>query len=303
VASIRAPIGVLAAVLGLAACGDGTEPAAADALDDDAVTIGSFDFPESVLLAELYSQTLESNGIPVIRAFGLGPREFVGPALDAGLIELIPEYAGTAVAYFSAGDVAPSADPLEAHRELTDVVDGTTITALDASPAQNTNTFVVTADTARRYGLTALSDLAAAAPELVLGGPPECPTRPLCEQGLRDVYGASFADFVALDSGGPVTHQALDGGGVDVALLFRTDPQLGDYVELTDDLHLQPAENVTPLARVEVIERWGADVSGPVDAVSRALDTEALRELNAATAQSDDVASVAAAWLRSRGLT
>jgi osmoprotectant transport system substrate-binding protein len=301
VASIRAAIG-LAALLGLVACGDGTEPTSRDALGDEAVTIGSFDFPESVLLAELYSQALESNGVPVIRAFGLGPREFVGPALRAGLIELVPEYAGTAVGYFSAGDVAPSADPGETHRALADIVDDTTITALEASPAQNPNTFVVTADTARRYELSTLSDLAAAAPELVLGGPPECPTRPLCAPGLRDVYGASFADFVALDTGGPVTRQALDSGGVDVALLFRTDPQVDDYVELTDDRHLQPAENVTPLTRVEVIERWGTDVSAPLDAVSRRLDTDALRELNAAAAGSDDVPAVAAAWLRSRGL-
>ena len=143
--SIRAAIGVGAALLALTACGGDTEPVASDALDDEAITIGSFDFPESVLLAELYSQALEGNGIPVIRAFGLGPREFVGPALDAGLIELVPEYAGTAVAYFSAGDVAPSADPSEAHRELADVVDGTPITALDSSSAQNPNTFVVTA--------------------------------------------------------------------------------------------------------------------------------------------------------------
>ena len=112
------------------------------------------------------------------------------------------------------------------------MVEGTTIAALGSSPAQNSNTFVVTADTARRFGLTTLSDLAAAAPELVLGGPPECPTRPLCQQGLRDVYSASFADFVALDAGGPVTRQALDSGGVDVALLFGTDPRLDDYVEL-----------------------------------------------------------------------
>jgi osmoprotectant transport system substrate-binding protein len=303
VTSIRAAIGACAALLGLAACGDDARPEAADALDDQAVTVGSFAFPESVLLAELYSQALEDNGIPVIRAFALGPREFVGPALRAGLIELVPEYAGTAVGYFSAGDVAPSADPVATHRALTDVVDGTAITALAASPAQNPNTFVVTADTARRHGLTALSDLAAAAPELVLGGPPECPTRPLCERGLRDVYGASFADFVALDAGGAVTRQALDNGGVDVALLFRTDPRLGDYVELTDDLHLQPAENVTPVARVEVLDRWGADVSAPLDAVSGELDTDALRQLNAAIASGDDVVSVATAWLRSRGLT
>ena len=99
-----------------------------------------------------------------------------------------------------------------------------------------------------------------------------------------------------------MTHQALDSGGVDVALMFRTDPQLTDYVELTDDRHLQPAENVTPLARVEVVDKWGTDVSASLDAVSRELDTDSLRELNAATAH-DDAASVAAAWLRSRGLT
>jgi osmoprotectant transport system substrate-binding protein len=297
---------VSAALLGMAACGDDSDRAASNALGDEAITVGSFAFPESVLLAELYSQALEGRGIPVVRAFGLGPREFVGPALRAGLIELVPEYAGTAVGYLSAGDVSPSADPAETHRELTDVVDGTNITALDSAPAENSNTFVVTPDTSRRYGLAALSDLAAVAPELVLGGPPECPTRSLCQQGLRDVYGATFGAFVALDAGGPVTRQALDSGSVDVALLFGTDPELADYVELTDDLHLQPAENVTPLVRAEVIERWGEEITAAIDDVSRELDTDALRQLNAAdaaTAGSDDVASIVAAWLRSRGLT
>jgi osmoprotectant transport system substrate-binding protein len=124
----------------------------------------------------------------------------------------------------------------------------------------------------------------------------------LCQRGLHDVYGASFADFVALDAGGPVTRQALDSGGVDVALLFRTDPRLDDYVELIDDRHLQPAENVTPLARVEVIDRWGTAVTAAVDDVSGELDTETLRQLNAAASADDDIAAIAAAWLRSRGL-
>jgi osmoprotectant transport system substrate-binding protein len=306
VTTIRAAIGIAAVLLAVTACRDETTPAAQDALSDDAVTVGSFAFPESVLLAELYSQALEDNGIRVVRAFDLGPREFVGPALREGLIELVPEYAGTAVGYFSAGAVTPSAAPQEAHRQLTDVVDGTTITALDSAPAQNANTFVITDDTARRYDLHDLSDVAAVAPELVLGGPAECATRPLCQAGLRDVYKASFADFVALDTGGPVTHQALRSGGVDIALLFSTDPELTDYVELTDDLHLQPAENVTPLVRAEVVERWGADIIEPIDAVSHDLDTPTLRQLNATDATtpgSDDVAAIAASWLRTEGLT
>ena len=305
--TIRPAIIVSAAVLSMAACaGDRGGTAARDALSDDAITVGSFDFPESVLLAELYSQALEEHGFRVERAFGLGPREFVGPALHAGLIEFVPEYGGTSVAYFSAGDVTPSADTASNHSELEGVVAETSITPLDPAPAQNANTFVVSVETARQYGLTKLSDLATVAPELVLGGPAECATRPLCQVGLRDVYGLEFADFVALEAGGPVTHRALSEGFVDVALLFSTDPQLVDYVELTDDRHLQPAENIVPLVRTEIVERWGANVVAAINAVSRELDTESLRQLNtidAATPGTADVAAIAARWLQTKGLT
>jgi osmoprotectant transport system substrate-binding protein len=295
------------ALITLAACAD-EDPrvAPADVLGDNAITVGSFDFPESVLLAELYSQALENRGFAVQRALGLGPREFVGPALHAGLIELVPEYGGTAVNFFSAGAVSPSAEPTANHRALERAVAGTSIAVLDGAPAQNANAFVVTPDTARRYGLATLSDLADVAPELVLGGPPECATRELCQVGLHDVYGLTFADFVALDAGGPVTHQALGEGAVDVALLFRTDPQLVDYVELTDDRHLQPAENVTPLVHTAVVDRFGGDVVAAIDAVSHELDTDALRQLNtvdATTAGGDDVAAIVADWLQEQGLT
>ena len=85
---------------------------------------------------------------------------------------------------------------------------------------------------------------------------------------LREVYGLEFADFVALEAGGPVTHQALRDGHVDVALLFSTDPELVAYVELTDDRHLQPAENVTPLVRTEILDRWGGEVGPVINVVS-----------------------------------
>ena len=67
-ATIRGAIGVSAALLSMAACGGDTDPVARDALGDETITVGSFAFSESVLLAELYSQALENNGIPVIRA-------------------------------------------------------------------------------------------------------------------------------------------------------------------------------------------------------------------------------------------
>ena len=300
----RFPEVVIAAVLVvLAACATGdNESAPPTALDDDAITVGSFDFAESVLLAEIYSQALESAGIPVERAFALGPREFVAPAMRAGLIELVPEYAGTALGYLSLGSVAPSADQATTHGELAGVLAEANITALSPAPAQNANTFVVTRETAERHDLRRLSDLVPIADRLKLGGPAECETRPLCALGLRERYGLGFAEFVSLDAGGPVTHQALHNGDVDVALLFTTDPRLDDYVELVDDRALQPAENITPVVRTEVLDRWGPAVTEAIDAVSGELDTETLRQLNAADAEepgSDDVAAVAKDWLQS----
>lgn len=302
------PVIVVGAALALLAACSGADGADAprSVPGDDAITVGSFNFPESVLLAEVYSQALEDGGFRVERAYGLGPREFVGPAIRLGLIELVPEYAGSAVGYYSAGATSPSADVAANRRTLAQVLEATGLVALEPSPAQNANTFVVTAQTARRYGLRTLSDLAAVAPDLVLGGPAECATRRLCQLGLHDVYGLTFAGFVTLDAGGPVTHQALRNGDVDVALLFGTDPGLLDFVALVDDRHLQPAENITPLIRAEVIEHFGGEVVAVLAAVSRRLHTDSLRRLNgadAATPGPDDVAAIIADWLRDEAAT
>src|SRR5262249_51526552 len=111
--------------------------------------------------------------------------------------------------------------------------------------AQDGNAIVVTAATAARYRLRTISDLAAVAPRLVFGGPPECPERPYCLPGLRRAYGLRFSEFVPLDAGGPLTRQALLAGDIDVALLFTTDPTIvaGHLVVLADNRRLQPAEN------------------------------------------------------------
>ena len=121
----------------------------------------------------------------------------------------------------------------------------------------------------------------------------------LCLAGLVDVYGLRFDEFVALDVGGPLTHQALLDGVVDVALLFTTDPLIGtaDIVELTDDRGLQPAENITPLVRVEIVDRWGQALVDVIDAASAELTTSAVRELHDAAAAPDaDIGTVVAAW-------
>ena len=114
------------------------------------------------------------------RAFGLGPREFVGPALAAGLVELVPEYAGTAAEFHSLGTAEPSGDVATTQTELARALEGRDIVALAPAPAQDANTFVVTRETAQRLNVSELSDLAAVAGDLAFGGPAECPTRQHC---------------------------------------------------------------------------------------------------------------------------
>lgn len=293
-------ITLLGVVAALTACG-GSDQARLPAvrLDDDVITVGSFDFAESSVVAEVYSQGLEAAGYSVHREFGLGPREFVGSALATGLIEFVPEYAGTAAEFYSLGRAEPTDDAAQTHAELVRALDGTPVVALDAAPAQDANTFVVTNSTATRLNLSKLSDLQSVAGRLTFGGPPECVTRVLCLAGLSATYGLEFRGVVTVDAGGPLTHNALEEGLVDVALLFTTDPAIADngFVELVDDRGMQPAESITPLIRTELVDRLGPDVVSVINSVSARLTTDSVRDLNGAVGRADgDVALVAAAW-------
>ena len=288
------------------ACSQGDDDNAVVAAPEDGViVVGAFGFAESTLLAEVYSQVLEAGDHEVERAYNLGPRELVVPALETGLVEFVPEYAGTALSFLSLGEALPTRDSEATRAALERVLEGGPLVALASAPAQNANTFVVRREVAEREGLRTLSDLAAAAPGLTFGGPPECATRPLCLEGLERVYGVEFGTVLRLDAGGPVTHQALRLGQIDVALLFTTDPAVDDaaYVELADDRGLQPAENVTPLARRDVVDTIGPDLIERIDAVSLALTTAELRELNARAAEAgSDLAGIARAWIEEQGL-
>jgi osmoprotectant transport system substrate-binding protein len=287
------------------ACGHEDRPTVpSSALDDDAVTIGSFNFAESALLSELYAQALEGQGLEVERAGQVGPREIVAPALVRGLLEFVPEYAGTALTFLSLGESQPTADPETTHEALSRSAAERGLVALAPSPAQDANAFVVTRATAVRLGIERLSDLAPLAGDLTFGGPPECSSRPLCLEGLRDLYGIEFGTVLDLDPAGPRTREALQDGAIDVALMFTTAATIDadDLVVLADDRGLQPAENVTPLVRQEVVDRWGQDLVDTVDAVSERLSTDDLRRLNTML-DGRTPAEVAAEWLKEQGLT
>ncbi len=274
------------------------------ALGDRAVTVASFDFPESDVLARLYAGAIRAVGIPVRLVASVGPREIVEPALHGGLVELVPEYAGTAVQFVSAGDLPASSDPATTHRSLVEALRGTPVVALPHARAQDANTLVVTSETARRYGLRRVSDLVPVASGMVVGGPAECPQRPLCLPGYRQAYGLRFGAFVSLDVGGPLTVQALVSHEIDVGLLFTSDPAIAQrgLVELRDDRGLQPAENVTPLIRAETLGRFGARIRDAINGVSARLATADLIGLNVRLLAGVSPSTVAADWLAQEGL-
>jgi osmoprotectant transport system substrate-binding protein len=155
------------------------------------ITVGSTNFGEQEIVAELYAQVLESAGADVERKFKLGNREVVAPALEDGEIDIYPEYVGTYTLYLD-GDATVPSDVDEAVEQLTELAAAKGVVLGEPAPAQDTNGFVVTMATAEKYDLSTVSDLAGVEDELVLGGPPECPDRPFCAIGLRDTYGLNI---------------------------------------------------------------------------------------------------------------
>jgi osmoprotectant transport system substrate-binding protein len=256
-------------VLLLAACGGGgesegagdgseatggSEAAAEEEIERGEVIVGSTNFAEQELVAEMYSQVLADAGYTVTKRFQLGSREVVFPALQGGEIDVTPEYIGTLLEFINGGAGEATSDVDETLGLLTDQLpDG--VTMLEPSEAQDSNALAVTQATADELSLSAVSDLEGQAGDLVLGGPPECPQRPLCLPGYEETYGLAFSNFQALDAGGPLTTEALNSGDIDVGLVFSTQGAIvaNDWVVLEDDQGLQPAENITPAVREEIL--------------------------------------------------
>jgi osmoprotectant transport system substrate-binding protein len=298
----------VALCLACAACtASGSPPASSPAAGSGnaAITVGSFDFPESELLAYLYAGALSARGYPVRVLPDLGARELVDPALMTGLIQLVPEYTGSALEFVSLGRVRATADVASTARALARWMGERGVIVARPAAAQDNNAIVVTAATAARYRLHTVSGLAAVAPGLIFGGPPECPERAYCLPGLRRTYGLRFRAFVGLDAGGQLTRQALLAGDIAAALLFTTDPTIRSQhlVVLADNRGLQPAENVVPVLRRATAARYGPGLVAALNAVSARLSTAALTALDAQV-ELDGRAprAVAERWLRDQGL-
>jgi osmoprotectant transport system substrate-binding protein len=153
------------------------------------IVIGSSNFNEQELVAEMVAQVLEARGVTVERKFKLGAREVVAPALENGDIDAYVEYVGSYLTFLKG---EPTSDLDETMTALRAALEPKGLTALEPAPAEDKNAFVVTKATADEFSLVKISDLASITGDFVFGGPPECPERPLCIGGLESVYGLTF---------------------------------------------------------------------------------------------------------------
>jgi osmoprotectant transport system substrate-binding protein len=310
--SARTPVRTLAlaaAGLMLAACGSDSDPLSAEESDSassagggsGSVTIGSANFYESSLLAEIYAGALTAKGVDVDTKLNIGAREVYLKAMEPGdeSIDIIPEYTGVLRDYYKPGQKGTDAE--EVYKELTASLPDY-VTALDPSAAEDKDAVVVTQDTADKYSLTSIGDLADVAGDLTLGGPPEFKTRFTGVPGLKQVYGVQFGDFRELDAGGPLTLRALVNGQIDAGNIFTTDPNIEaeDLVALEDPESLFAAQNVVPLVRTDALTD---DIKTTLNKVSAALDTDKLVALNAEVViDKKDPADVAQEFLSDNGL-
>jgi osmoprotectant transport system substrate-binding protein len=258
-------------------------------------------FAENQIVAEMYAQILEDAGFKVERQLDIDSREISQPSLEKGEIHVKPEYLASLLLYYKK-DATETTDPEKISEELSPLLEDKGIELLDFSAAVDTNGLVVRKATADEHKLVKTSDLAPVAKDLVLGGPPECPTRPFCIPGLKETYGLEFKEFKPLDVGGPLTVTALEGDQIDVAVLFTSSGVIPkkNFVLLEDDKNLQAADNIVPVVNAEVLTD---EVRTLLNKVSEALTTENITALNARVeVDKEDPAAVAKEFLTDEDL-
>ncbi|MET9069510.1 ABC transporter substrate-binding protein [Streptosporangium sandarakinum] len=297
---------VLSAALTLTACGGGdpltsasASPAATGSGSGSGsgggkAVVGSFDFPESVLLASIYAQALEAKGVTVEEKPNIGSREIVYDQVKSGGLTVLPEYNGALLAFIDPKTTAASKD--EVNDELKAKLPAE-VEILDSAAAEDKDSLTVTKESATKYKLTTIEDLAKISKQNAVGGPPEFKKRR--EAQFKDVYGLEFKEWKPT---GATTADAVKSGTVLTGNVFTTDPKivLNDLVPLEDPKNVFSAQNVTPLVNKAAANDT---VRTTLNAISAKLDTQTLVDMMKRVAvDKDDAAVVAKDWLTKNGL-
>lgn len=262
-----------------------------------AISVGSGNFPESEILANMYSQVLKKAGYSVTDKFDVGSREAYIKAMQHNEVDVVPEYIGSLTEYLNTLQNGPDAavtspqatgDPEKTFANLKTLLakeDGLSVTPY-AKNATDQNSFAVTKATADKYGLSKMSDLGK--PEvqnqLVLGAGADCEKRPFCLAGLEKTYNVKFKESGGKyrkfeNPGDSNTLSALQDGTIDLGLVFTSDGSVDDkgLIRLDDDKLLQPSDNICTLARTSKVD---ATALGLIDKVNQTVTTDDLKKMN-----------------------
>ena len=285
------------AALALSACGTVESLEGRSNMDASTIIVGSQDYYSNEIIAEAYAQALEGAGFTVERQLRIGQREVYMPEIEAGAIDVFPEYTGNLLQYLDQNASAHTSEEVYAALQ-TALPMG--LRALDQAPAADQDSYVVTAEFAHAHSLTSIGDLAGAG-ALTLGGNSELQTRPYGPMGLSQTYGVTVGFTPIEDSGGPLTVKALKDGDIQLANIYSSDPALADGTlkVLDDPKGLFLASHVVPLAS----SRVNNDAAAVINRVSAAMDAQDLVEMNrASTADQKSASQIAREWLISEGL-
>lgn len=298
--------GSLAAAAALTGCGANQNPLGGQSASPTGapaagtIAVGSANFTESKVLAELYAQAMTAKGVKTELHHGIGSREVYLRALQDGSVQVVPEYGGNLLQYLDANN--PARDTASIEQALTQVVGGKGLAILKSSKAEDKDVYCVTAAFAQQNGLASLADLKKISAKSVLGGPAELKDRPYGPPGLEGIYGAKFAEFRTYDSLA-VKVKDLTDNKVQVASFFTTDAAITDnkLTMLADPQLMILPQPVIPLVRKDVTSNQAA--VGAINAVQAALTSEDLGALNKQVdTDHKNPKDVAAAWLKGKQL-
>ncbi|MGQ9549320.1 MAG: glycine betaine ABC transporter substrate-binding protein [Roseiflexus sp.] len=295
----------------LTACGtpaQTTQPTAAPQpapADTAPIRIGSKNFTEAILVAEMYALALENAGMTVERKFNLGATPVAHTALVNGEIDLYPEYTSTGLLEVLKQTPLPDAQAILAAIR-TGYEEQFNLTWLDPSPFNNTNALAMTRQRAEELGIRTYSDLVARSGELKLGGPPEFPERE-DTKGLMTAYGfdPKFIgdNFVQLDTGA-LRYEALTKGDIDVVVAFGTDGQINGLglALLEDDKNYYPIYQIAPVIRQDTLAANPA-IAETLNKLAPLLTNEVMSGLNWQVdgPEKKEIADVARAFLQQQG--
>jgi osmoprotectant transport system substrate-binding protein len=278
-------LGAAALVLIASACTPGGSEAGSPSTSEAAkpnVDVGSAGFWEAAVVAEMYAQALDAAGYPVERHLEIGERPAVHAAVESGDVNLFPDYLG-GLSGQGLGLEELSSDPQEAWDNMQDALADKGWVSFDFSPGTDADGFAVRSETADQLGLETMTDLAGVADQLTWGLAPGCPDNDVCGPGLKDVYGIDISqlDVVTLEPCSTDMATALNDDAVQVAQVCTTQPEIAsmNFVLLVDDKHLQPAQNLVPIATKELADAAPADFAETLNAIQAKLTTEALTQL------------------------